>query len=192
MDATRRCVAEGVWDSTSMQAVRERAGVSNGSLFHHFRTRQDLAAAVVGEALEEHQRVLLSELDADPRRGVTGAVRRHLAWVDENRHVARLLLTAAPDVLRMSLSGPALESNRRFFARLDHWLRGHGWRGQVPLPVVVALWIGPAQEFSRQRLTQDGAAPVSEAADALADGAWAALRPLLHDEPDSTRGRWTS
>jgi hypothetical protein len=57
------------------------------------------------------------------------------------------------------------------------------------LPVVLALWIGPAQEFSRQRLTQDDDASVSDAAEALAAGAWAALRPLLHDIPVTTRGK---
>ncbi len=189
MRSARQCVVEGTWDRTSLQEVRQRAGVSNGSLFHHFRTRQDLTAAVVGEALEEHQRVLLSELDGDPESGITAAVRRHLAWVDDNRHIARLLLTAPPDVLRMSLSGPVLDSNRRFFTQLGRWLREHGWHEQVPLPVVLALWIGPAQELSRQRLAQDDDASVSDAADALAAGAWAALRPLLYDTAVTTRRR---
>jgi AcrR family transcriptional regulator len=175
-----------------MQAIRSRAGVSNGSLFHHFRTRQDLAAAVVGEALEEHQRVLLCELDDDAELGITSAVRRHLRWVDENRQVARLLLTAPPDVLRSALSGPVLDSNRRFFAKLDRWLSEHGWRDQVPLSVVLALWIGPAQEFSRQRLSRDeDANSEPNAADALAAGAWAALRPLLR-EPQTMRTRETT
>lgn len=173
-------VIDGVWDSTSLQSVRQRAGVSNGSLFHHFHSRQDLAAAVVGDALQEHQQVLLAELGGDPESGVTGAVREHLRWVDEHRQVARLLLSAPPGLLRLSLAGPALESNRRFFTEIDRWLREHGWRGRVPLSVVLSLWIGPAQEFSRQRLSWDDDL-VSTAADDLASGAWAALRPLLHD-----------
>ncbi len=189
VNSAMECVTEGTWDSTSLQAVRERAGVSNGSLFHHFPTRQDLTAAVVGEALEEHQRVLLAQLGTDAELGVTGAVRQHLSWVDDNRQVARLLLSASPEVLRLSLSGPALESSRRFFLEVEGWLREHGWRESVPLPVVLALWVGPAQEFSRQRLAQDDDLPVLEAAEGLSAGAWAALRPLLNDTATTTRKR---
>ncbi len=46
--------------------------------------------------------------------------------------------------------------------------------------MTVALWIGPAQEFSRQRLAADDPTPLVAAGDDLARGAWAALCPLLH------------
>jgi len=177
--AAMECVVAGTWDSTSLQAVRQRAGVSNGSLFHYFHTRQDLDAAVVGAALGEHQRVLLAELPDDAELGVTGVVRRHLQWVDDNREVALMLLGASTEVLRLSLSTRVLDGNRRFFAAIADWLRKQGWRECVGLPVVLALWIGPAQEFSRQQLTANDDTPLKTAADALARGAWAALSPLL-------------
>lgn len=186
VQSAMECVTEGMWNSTSLQAVRERAGVSNGSLFHHFPTRQDLTAAVVAEALEEHQRALLAQLGTDAQLGVTGAVRQHLSWVDDNRQVARLLLSTPPEVLRLSLYGPVLESNRRFFLEIEGWLREHGWRETVPLPVVLALWVGPAQEFSRQQLAQDDNPSVLKAEEGLCAGAWAALRPLLNDTATAT------
>lgn len=71
------CAATGEWERTSLPAVRQRAGVSNGSLFHHFPTRQDLTAAVVASGLGEHHRVLLAELGEDATASVTGEVRRH-------------------------------------------------------------------------------------------------------------------
>ncbi|MDN5751455.1 MAG: TetR/AcrR family transcriptional regulator [Pseudonocardia sp.] len=180
VQAALRCVAGGDWEGTSLQTVRQRAGVSNGSLFHHFRTRQDLTAAVIAAALEEHQRVLLEELSADAASGVAGVVRRHLRWVHDNQAVARLLLSAAPDVLRSSMSEPVLEANRRFFEAVAEWLREHGWQTRPELGVVLALWIGPAQEYSRQWLAAPGKPAPTTAADDLALGAWTALAPLLH------------
>lgn len=36
VDVALACALEAGWETTSLQAVRVRAGVSNGSLFHHF------------------------------------------------------------------------------------------------------------------------------------------------------------
>lgn len=164
-----------------MQTVRQRAGISNGSLFHHFRTRQELDAALVAAALDEHQQALLVELTGGVESAVTGVVCRHLQWVQDNAAVARLLLYAPPEVLRAALAAPALEANRAFFGSISAWLQQHGWQGRPALPVVLALWIGPAQEYSRQWLAGDRRSQVVDAADDLASGAWAALALLLHD-----------
>ncbi|ABD11678.1 TetR family transcriptional regulator [Frankia sp. CcI156] len=180
VDAAVACVLEQGWEATSMQAVRRRAGVSNGSLFHYFPTRGDLAAAVVGAGLADHQGALWGELHTStgPRDGVTRLVTRHLRWVEEHPRLARLLLTAPVDVLRGSIDERTAADNRGFFAAVADWLRGHGWSDRPDLAVVVALWIGPAQEYSRHWLARPAGSPTL-VADDLADAAWRTLGPLL-------------
>jgi len=184
--AALECAAAGSWEATPLQAVRQRAGVSNGSLFHHFPTRQALDAALVAAALEQHQEVLLAELSDDPGVTVAAVVRRHLQWVQDDPEVARLLLHAPSDVLRTAVAAPTLESNRAFFRSIGAWLERHGWAGRPALPVVLALWIGPAQEYGRQWLSGSRAASLLDVADDLADGARAALGPLLGPVPTAT------
>jgi AcrR family transcriptional regulator len=171
------------WDGVSLQAIRQRAGVSNGSLFHHFPTRDVLAGAVVAAAMSDHQDDLLAELRSagSARAGVTGVVRCHLRWVADNPRLARLLLSASPESLRAGLTSTALEENRSFFAAVTDWLTGHGWAGTPPLTTVVALWLGPAQHQARGWLAAPDDA-LSDAGDGLADGAWRALAPLLSRE----------
>lgn len=180
VDAALACAREHGWDATSMQAVRRRAGVSNGSLFHHFPGREDLAAAVVGAALADHQTALLRELHASTstRDGVTRVVARHLRWVDEHRDLARLLLSATPDVLRGALDDHTIADNRGFFREIAAWLHDHGWPGHPDLHLMVALWIGPAQEHSRLALA-DPLRSVAGTTNVLAEGAWRALQPLI-------------
>lgn len=189
VQAAVACAAAGDWERTSLQVVRQRAGVSNGSLFHHFPTRHDLTAAVVAAGLEEHQRVLLAELTGDAEVGVTGVVRRHLRWVQDNVALARMLLGAPADVLRAAVPEAVLEDNRRFSIAVSTWLQEHGWTRAPELRVVVALWIGPAQECSRLWLAEPAAWQLQSVADDLAAGAWAALHPLLADSSDRTRRR---
>ena len=162
-----------------MQVVRDRAGVSNGSLFHHFPTRQDLTAAVIAAGLDDHQRALLAELTGDARTGVSGAVRRHLRWVQDNPSVARLLLSTPPDALRASVSEPVLNANREFFTAVADWLGRHGWKQRPQFRVVLALWIGPSQECSRQWLAAPEVWSLEQITDDLAEAAWIALAPIL-------------
>jgi AcrR family transcriptional regulator len=179
ISAAVECATSGGWAATSMQAVRERAGVSNGSLFHHFPTRAALTSAVLAHAMDDHQEALRAELrTGDARRGVRGVVRGHLRWVRESPAVAELLL-GSPGALREALPEPALAGNRAFFDEVAAWLTGRGWSGSPSLHVVVALWLGPAHECSRQWLAAPGTWSLTEVGDALADGAWASIRPLL-------------
>jgi len=187
VEAALASVAERGWEATSMQAVRERAGVSNGALFHHFPTRADLAAAVVAAGLADHQTTLLAILRA--AEGAEGAedavrrvVRRHLRWIEDNPQSARLFLHSPPDALQTMLDEEARDARRGFVTEVDGWLRAHGWPGTPELAAVVALWIGPAHEYARDRLAAAGASSRSSlepVADVLAEGAWRAVRPFL-------------
>ena len=172
------------WDAVSTRNVRLRAGVSNGSLFHHFPTRRDLELAVVASALAEHQAIVLAALDRadDVRQGVRNVVLDHLAWIAENRQIAVLLLGALPGQLGSELPESALAASRDFFVRVQNWLRRSGWSGDPDLLVLDSLWMGPANDYARAWLTTDQPNPAPATADALAHGAWHALRPHLKEE----------
>ncbi|MGF0117312.1 TetR/AcrR family transcriptional regulator [Promicromonospora sp. Marseille-Q5078] len=64
----RRCSPRRVWGATSPRQVLHASGVGQGSLYHHFPTKHDLAVAAVGatvdDALASARRDL--EGDADP------------------------------------------------------------------------------------------------------------------------------
>ncbi len=163
--------------------MRERAGVSNGTLFHHFPSRQRLTTAVVAAGMADHQTALLQTLHAagEVDDAIRQTVLRHLRWVEDDPELARLLLSTTPETLRADLDGPALTVNREFFAAVAAWFESRGWPGEPELPVLVALWIGPAQEYARGWLAAPHI-PLAPAAAVLAEGAWQAIRPLLRLE----------
>ncbi|MFJ4776765.1 TetR/AcrR family transcriptional regulator [Streptomyces sp. NPDC088762] len=173
------CFLENGVQRTTVEQVRKRAGVSNGSFFHHFRTKQDLAEAVYLRGLEEHQAALLAVLtpQVSLQAGVEGAVRRHLAWVEAQPELAAFLM-APPDWITPRDVPRIAACSREFFQAVAQWLRERGWDGTPDLGVVVAVWIGPVQEYTRSRLTS-GAGLSHTAAAPLARAAWSALRSLL-------------
>lgn len=160
----------------SIEDVCARSGASVGSVYHHFGGKEGLAGAVFRAALGDYQRVFLAALRAhpdDPAGGIRAVVREHLRWcLIEAPERARFLLLHG-DAARGS---GAVEQNREFLAEALAWLRRHV-EPRPDLDLAYALWLGPAQEYCRLRLTGRTTSDPAEAAEVLAEGAVRALLP---------------
>ncbi len=164
----------------SMEQVRREAGVSNGSLYHHFGSRADLAARLLVEGMARSQQVVLDVLtgssDAEP--SVRGVVRAQLGWVEEHAELARLLYGDLPDEVLLAAEPLFGQQNRHYVDVIGGWLQSQAEQGTLarrPFGVSHALWLGPGQEFARHWLRgRSKLAPTDVAVD-LADGAWRAL-----------------
>ncbi|MEU8825854.1 TetR/AcrR family transcriptional regulator [Streptomyces sp. NPDC048636] len=179
LTAALDCFLERGVQRTTVEQVRKRAGVSNGSFFHHFPNKQDLAEAVYLQGLEQHQAELLAVLTPQLglRAGIEEVVHRHLGWMAEHPRHATFLL-APPDWIAPGDAPQIASSSRGFFHSVARWLREHGWAGTPALTIVIAIWTGPAQEYARHRLL-GSAERTEDAAPVLAQAAWMALKPLL-------------
>jgi len=164
----------------SMEQVRREAGVSNGSLYHHFGSRADLAARLLVEGMARSQQVVLDVLtgssDAEP--SVRGVVRAQLGWVEEHAELARLLYGDLPDEVLLAAEPLFGQQDRHYVDVIGGWLQSQAEQGTLarrPFGVSHALWLGPGQEFARHWLRgRSKLAPTDVAVD-LADGAWRAL-----------------
>lgn len=184
VDAALQEIREHGWAATSMQRVRERARVSNGSLFHHFPSRTDLEAAVLAEGLADHQAAMLELLrrSRSARSGVRNAVSAHRDWIAGNPGLAMMLLSSLPGVLREQVADVTRDASARFFDDVAAWLRAHGWSGRPELFVMISMWLGAMNELARNTMSLGGDPPSDHVVDVLADAAWRALSPHLRGE----------
>ena len=164
------------FEAATIEDVRRRSGASIGSIYHHFSGKEQLAGALYVDVLAGYQDGLLAALDRHPgaRAGVRAVVEHHVAWVVAHPAEARFLLGGRPAAAESGLRA----ANRAFFARVTGWLDGHVAAGAVaaaPFDVFHALWLGPAQEWSRHWLSDRAPTPPDQATPLLADAAWAAL-----------------
>lgn len=178
--ARRRFAAEGAIAAT-LDEVRREAQVSVGSLYHHFPDKPALAAAVYAQVLAEYQSGFVAMLreQVAAAEGIRGGVRHHLTWVAAHRGEARLLLGDRLD------SAELTEANRNFFAAIRDWWRPHHTYGVLaPMRpgVTAALWLGPAQEYSRYWVAGDVAAMESATVETFADAAWNCLHARQIEE----------
>src|SRR5512139_1478160 len=93
LDAAAAVFLEHGYSKASMDQVRQAAGVSNGSLYHHFPTKAELADALYVQTLHDFHGALLAAIkgDADAEAGVKGMVRAYIGWVVRHPDRAALL-----------------------------------------------------------------------------------------------------
>jgi AcrR family transcriptional regulator len=172
--ARHRFAVDGALSAT-LDEVRREAGVSVGALYHHFPDKLSLATAVYAQVLGEYQAgfvAMLREHDT-AEAGIRGGVAYHLQWVAAHRGEAMLLLGSRLD------SEQLRESNSAFFAAVRDWWRPHHTDGvlrPMHIGVTAALWLGPAQEFSRHWVTGPEDTIPRGTVETFADAAWTVLR----------------
>jgi AcrR family transcriptional regulator len=172
--ARRRFAVDGALVPT-LDEVRREAEVSVGALYHHFPDKPALAAAVYAQLMGEYQAGFVEMLRSrdTAEGGIRGGVAYHLRWVSEHRGEARLMLGDRLD------SAALRDSNRGFFAAVGDWWRPHhtyGVLGPMRVGVTAALWLGPAQEYSRHWVAGGEAKMPRDVVETFASAAWAVLR----------------
>jgi AcrR family transcriptional regulator len=146
------------FDGATVAAIRARAGASNGSFFHFFGSKKELAGTLFLEILQRYHAAVLTALDpsAGARDGIGRLIRAHLDWVVSNRREARYLF----EISRSEWSEPVRDAQRAQNARLadgiERWRAPLVARGEL-LPMTPVLFlsqiIGPAQIFCRAYLS---------------------------------------
>lgn len=170
LDAALECFVERGVGATTIEDVRVRSGASVGSIYHHFDSKEGIAAALYVEALRDYQAGALAAL----RSGVGGLVRHHVRWITAHPDRARFLLTRRePEVAEASREQLAA-LNRSFFAEIRAWIERSDLR-PLPLDLFHAVVLGPAQEWARHWLAGHGETSPRTAERVLADAARAAV-----------------
>lgn len=146
------------YDATSVAQLCAAAGVSNGSFFHVFRTKDTLAAQLYLAALEDYHAALIAALTHTPaaQDGIASLIHAHLNWVTFNRREAEFLFNEARSSWLVHIAQSQAEENKQFGESLAAWVRPLMETGDLhtlPMHVFVAQLIGPVQIFCRAWLS---------------------------------------
>jgi AcrR family transcriptional regulator len=99
LDAAAALFAERGYDTTSIDDIVKRSGISVGSIYHQFRGKSDVYLAVAAEDFErsfeafERERSRAAAAGADPRRAYLAGAEAFLMSTWQHRNVARLTLS---------------------------------------------------------------------------------------------------
>lgn len=165
--------------AASMDMVRQEAGVSNGSLYHHFPTKALLADALYAHTLRDFHAALLGPITgrATAQSGVKGLIRAYIAWVEQHPERARLLheLRRTGD---MTGGAEMSAANAQAFGTLAQWIETRVAAGEMramPFPIWMAVVFSPAISLTPQWASQKQPAVAPKVRAALEHAAWMAV-----------------
>lgn len=170
------------YEATTIDDVRQAAAASTGSIYHHFRNKQAIAAALFVEGLAGYQRELVEVFRQSPRacEGVPAAVRHYVQWCVRNPALARFMLAGRDFEVREATTAAVDEMNARFTAETAAW-RAHNIERDELRPMsaeaYLAVVYGPARSLVRNWLGGRLSVPIESATEEVAQAAWRAVAP---------------
>jgi len=188
MAAALKCFKTKGFSETTMKDIHERSGASMGSIYHHFESKEQLAATLYLEGLKGVHGAIRGVLaESNPaEEGIKRLVRAYIDWFVQNPDWGHYLFQGM-GAQYLEVEGDKIrEENALLRHDLGGWLRPHIESGNIarlPVELYGPLMLGPTREFLQawlvNRLRQNPASPTNldESSQALADAAWKALAP---------------
>jgi AcrR family transcriptional regulator len=182
LEAATHVFLEHGFGGTSMDLVRQRAGVSNGSLYHHFPTKAQLADALYAHTLRGFHAVQMAPLRArvSAQNSVKGLIRSYVEWVVAHPLQARLLHELRRSGDLAGAPGGWERANAEGFAVLREWVdlkTAAGEMRPLPFPVWMAVVFSPAVALTPHWVSQDSPGVPPKVRTALEHAAWMAVAP---------------
>ena len=181
LDAALACFNEWGYEQTTISRIRERSGVSNGALFHHFATKEAIADALHVDAIAHFQHGLWELLRRRPRSvhaAVSDTISHQLRWIEENEDHARFLYVRGHLDWDSPAGAELQELNRNLAQAYQDWLAPLIESGRIrPMSMLMltAIVTGPVHAIARRWLAGHLPGPLSAYLQELADAAGAAL-----------------
>jgi len=181
IQAALACFTDMGFAQTSMADIQRRSNASTGSIYHHFKSKEQLAAEVYLEGIRDYQEGFLAVLEDEKnaRNGIFAVIRYHLQWVSKHPDWTRYLFQKAHAAFMASAANVFAGLNAEFMKRCARWLGRHVKAGTVrrlPPDMYVAILLGPLMEYTRVYLAGQTCTPLEHAMQELASSAWNCLK----------------
>jgi AcrR family transcriptional regulator len=182
MDMALACFLEEGYERTTIATILERSGVSNGALFHHFRSKEAIADALYVDAIASFQEGLWELLERRPRSlraAVRGALSHQMSWTEQHPDLARFVYTRGHLDWESPGGSTIAALNRDLGRAFQDWISPLIRSGEVrprSMVLITAIVSGPAHAIARRWLAEQLEQAPSEFVDELADAAVAGLQ----------------
>jgi AcrR family transcriptional regulator len=166
-------------EAATIDDIRQRSAASVGSIYHHFGTKENIAAALFAQGLDSYWSGLIASCQGaiSARQTIHVFVQAHIQWIVAHPDLARFLFA------RRQAVGPAHEQAIRqrtgahfklLFECFKPWHK-QGLLRRLPFELYGPVLMGPAQELARHWLGGRFQLDPLSVIDELSGAAWRSL-----------------
>ncbi len=183
LDAALECFSTMGYEQTTLADIRQRAGASTGSIYHHFGSKERIAASLYLDGLRQTQDAGIEALlrTRTARTGISALVAAYIDWVVAHPAFASFLFDMR--------HAPFIDEEERTIGDLNvavheqarRWFADRVAAGEIPElePAMrSALVFGPCRQWAGSWLRGTTSTTPEQAKRQIATAALAALQAL--------------
>ena len=169
------CFLEDGLDATSIEMIREKSESSVGAIYHHFKNKEGVIAALVFAALDDQALLRNRYLDhAKSLKEVLDAlIFSYVDWVSDQPEFAKFLLMAHFRMMQSKLR------NKKIVSQVSNYADAALLKS-VPTELMMSLVIGATESYCRAWLSGKVVTSPKAYRETLAQAAWDSLQNLEH------------
>lgn len=164
-------------EASTIEDLRQRCGQSVGTIYHHFRNKEGVAAALFFAGFDDQSRAIAARTAAAPdaHAMVAALVSVYVDWVTALPELAAYLFMARETIAQGPHAGELRDRLAARYgpidARLAEGVR-QGLIAELPADLIPALVLGGAESYCRAWLAGRRDAKPAAYAGLLAEAAW--------------------
>ena len=168
-------------ENTTIADIRDASGVSVGSIYHHFASKDGIVIALFLTGMHDHSRNQEQALNAaaSAEAGVKAIVRCYIDWIHKNPDWARFVFRYRSLVENSEQSHENEDQKKAHFRRLKDWFAPYFENQEIqklPFEIYHSLIIGPAQDFALRWLAGKTKGALIDYRELYAEAAWQAVK----------------
>ncbi|MDS7942570.1 TetR/AcrR family transcriptional regulator [Acinetobacter sp. V110_1] len=178
------CFLEHGIETTSIEMIRAKSETSVGAIYHHFKNKEGIVAALFFSALDD-QTALRDEYlkQAKTLQDVVFAlIHSYVDWVSEQPEFAKFLNSARFNMMKgeehQQLVQRNKNRNQNIFSLIANFEEFKAL-SLIPNELLLSLVIGSTESYCRAWLSQRVKSDPKVYKDVLAKAAWSSLQDLL-------------
>lgn len=177
LNCALECFDEQGLEATTIDTIRQRAGSSIGTIYHHFGNKEGLVAAIFLAALDDQQAQIGPAMGqaTDARQAIAALITTYIAWVTEQPKLARFMFQARALVASSSFKNEMDARNKQRYGSLQKHLTEGVEKGEIrslPRETYASLLIGQSENYCRAWLSGRVKGAPLEHAEVFAEAAW--------------------
>ncbi len=174
------CFIENGYSTTNINEICQKSNISVGSLYHHFKSKEQLAKAVYIEGIKNYQAGFMEELiqTSTARDGIYSIVKYHLKWISKYPDWAKFLFLHRNAEFMDNNEAGLIIVNNEFYNMVSRWLKDQIKSEKIrriPFDIFLCLLLGPCQEYSRVYLFDKVITDIEKTSSLIASSIWKSL-----------------